>query len=150
MYSIYEELYDASRESDHIYVLWTNRSEETFCGEQNGVHVPQKQLALVQNQHPIIHMMTIPGIASKEQAVCTSLVLVHEIAHTMKMYEAYKISGHDMSDGTFCMMEKYDPSSANNFYENVKTNLQKPFCDSCNEAMSGYTSNILILGNQEE
>ena len=41
-------------------------------------------------------------------------------------------------------------TSTTSLYVTLRSTLNgiaKPFCDSCNEAMNGYTSNIIILGN---
>ena len=143
---ISNQLYNSAREDDHIYVMWTNRSYGTYCNEDSGVHGTVGWIAVVYGKRPVIHFLTING-NSNVQLACMTLNLVHETAHSLKMSDVYNNTGHDISGATECLMERFDGGTAYAFYQDVLNGIEKPFCDSCDEAMRGYTSNITISGN---
>lgn len=144
---ISNQLYNSPRENDHIYVLWTNHSENTYCTESSEVHSTVTWIAVVYSKRPVIHFLTIYDFSTDIQLACMTLTLVHETAHSFQLGEAYTNSGHDIDGKTECVMEKFHTASAYAFYEDVLSGSKKPFCDSCDEAMRGYTSNIVISGN---
>lgn len=145
-YVISNQFYNASREDDHLYVLWTNRSYGTYCNENAEVHETVNWIAVVYNKRPVIHFMTING-DSNVQLACMTLNLIHETAHTLKMDDVYDNVGHDISGATVCVMERFDPSNAYAFYQDVLNGVTQPFCSTCNESMKIHTSNISINGN---
>ncbi len=140
------QLYNSEREDDHIYIMWTNRRYATYCDASSGKHLPVSWIAVVCGKRPVIHFMTINGDETIKLA-CMALNLAHETSHTLGMDDVYNNPGHDVRDETMCLMEKFDPSSAYDFYQNVLAGYAKPFCDSCDEALKNYTSNIVISGN---
>ena len=142
-----DQIYNSPRESDHLYVLWTNRNYGTYCTEINGVHTEFNTIASVNGKRPVIIFRNISG-SSNVQLASMTLNLVHETAHTFNMDEPYEDDDeHDVSNATQCVMERFEQNSAYDFYQDILNGVRKPFCDSCNEAMNGYTSNIIILGN---
>ena len=140
------QLYNSTREDDHIYIMWTNRRYTTYCDASSGKHLSVSWIAVVCGKRPVIHFMTINGDETIKLA-CMALNLAHETSHTLGMDDVYNNPGHDVRYETMCLMEKFDPSSAYDFYQNVLAGYAKPFCDSCDEALKNYTSNIVISGN---
>ena len=146
-FAISSELYNAPREVDHIYTLWTNHPSKTYCNEYSGVHTLESYIACVWNDRPIIHFLSISGGNADIQLACMAIVLVHETAHTLKMDDVYDYASHDISGATECVMERFDGATAYAFYQDVLNGVETPFCASCDSAMQGHTSNITIPGN---
>ena len=143
---ISNQLYYADREDDHIYVLWTDRAEGTYCHESSNQHTSVEWIAVVYGKRPVIHFMTLYGNENVELA-CMTLNMVHETAHTLKMNDVYDKPGHDVNGATVCVMERFDLRTAYEFYIDVLNNRVEPFCASCRNQLEAYTSNISILGN---
>jgi hypothetical protein len=144
--NISNQLYYDSRESNHIYVLWTNRNAGIYCTETNGVHRTVNWIAVVYGKRPVIHFLMVYNTSTLQRA-CMALNLVHETAHTLKMNDVYDNAGHDTSGATNCVMERFEPDNAYAYYQDVLNGIKRPFCSSCEEAMLSYTSNISIPGN---
>lgn len=147
--AISNNLYYSPRENNHIYVLWTNRLGaycKTNYDSINNIykHVIQTRLALVYGHRPVIHFLRI---IEPNPDIFMSLTLVHEMAHTFNMDEPYEDDEHDVLNATQCVMESFEQSSADIFYQDILNGVKKPFCDSCNKDMKDYTANIIILGN---
>ncbi len=149
-FAISTQLYNAPREADHLYVLWTNRPYGTYCHEPDanstGTHELLQWIAGVYNKRPVIHFMTIDG-SSTVQLACMTLNIVHESAHTLGMHEAYIDDEHDVTGDTKCVMERFHASTAYSFYQDVLNGIEQPFCSSCNQSMQNYLSNVSIPGN---
>ncbi len=145
-YRISNQLYNEPRESNHIYVLWTNRNSGTYCDDKNGTHTPSSALAVVYNSRPVIHFLRVYDTLEVQRA-SMALNLVHETAHTLNMDEAYNDDGHDTAGETHCVMEKFEQSNAYAFYQDVLNGIAHPFCSSCEASMQSHTSNISIPGN---
>ena len=139
------QLYYDDREDDHIYVLWTDRAEKTYCDEVSNQHTPVGWIGAVYGKTPVIHFMTLYGNANAELA-CMTLNMVHETAHTFKMDDVDSKT-HDVAYATVCVMEQFDDQTAYAFYMDVLNGIAEPFCASCRSQLEGYTSNISILGN---
>ena len=71
------------------------------------------------------------------------------VSQIFEMKEVYDNPGHDVNYATKCLMERFDTSNAYDFHIAVVSGTAKPFCTSCDTAMKGHTSNIVIVGNQE-
>ncbi|MBQ9073920.1 MAG: RICIN domain-containing protein, partial [Muribaculaceae bacterium] len=146
-FAISSQLYNAPREADHIYILWTHHTSNTYCDEYSGVHTPTSSIALVWDSRPVIHFLKISGGSADVRLACMAITLVHETAHTLKMNDVYDNSGHDVASATDCVMERFDGATAYAFYQDVLNGIETPFCSSCDAAMKSYTSNITISGN---
>ena len=146
-FAISSQLYNAPREADHIYILWTHHTSNTYCDEYSGVHTPTSSIAHVWNERPIIHFLQISGGNADVRLACMAITLVHETAHTLKMNDVYDNSDHDVESATDCVMERFDGATAYAFYQDVLNGIETPFCSSCDAAMKSYTSNITISGN---
>ena len=145
-------LYFSPRENDHIYILWTDRVDGTYCGVSmaSGHTTFQNTLALVHiSYRPIILFLTITDSLT-EMPAYMSIILAHETMHSLKMEDVYDNDGHDKEGETACVMERYDSSTAYAFYLDVLAGIKMPFCDSCSEAVRTYTADIVINGNIEE
>lgn len=145
-YRISTQLYNEPRESNHLYVLWTNRDSGTYCNSTDGNHSTSSALAVVYNKRPVIHFLRVYDALNVQRA-CMALNLVHETAHTLKMSDVYNNAGHDTNGETNCVMERFESSNAYAYYQDVLNGIKRPFCSSCEESMLSYTSNISIPGN---
>ena len=142
--NISDQIYYGARESDHIYVLWTDRLHGTYCLDEQNIY---GALAVVYNHRPVIHFMNLAVGSSSVQEIFMAITLMHETAHVFGMGEAYNNSGHDIVNGTRCVMEQFDVQTASAFYYDVVDGQLAPFCNSCIVVMQSYTSNINISGN---
>ena len=142
--NVSDQIYYGARDSDYIYVLWTNRLHGTYCLYDQNI---SGALAVVYDHRPVIHFMNLAVGSSYVQEICMAITLMHETAHVFGMGEVYTNSGHDIANDTICIMEQFDIQTAATFYYAVLDEQIPPFCDSCMEAMQSYTSNISISGN---
>ena len=149
IHTIAQQIYSAPRVDDHLYVLWTDREYgTTYCYTKNGSHAPYEAIAVVIGQRPVIHFLNIYGDTNNQQLACMAMCLVHETAHTLKMNDVYDNEGHDIVSETVCVMERFDKRTAYKFYQDVLNGVADPFCDSCEQTMSGLTTSTSIYGNQ--
>ena len=148
------------RQSNHIYVLWTDRPG-AYCIE-NTQHTPKGSVALVYDHRPIIHFLFIPSSTQKDtKNISMALTLVHEIAHVFgleEMYENSQYPNHDTQNKTTCVMEYLEEEFYADFCLNIANNNEvgdnkatnntyshyEPFCKICKPKMREYTSNINI------
>jgi hypothetical protein len=72
--------------------------------------------------------------------------LVHELSHVLNMEEQYDDNGHDIVNGTRCVMEAYEEDYVVEFYQSVKEGTVRPFCNSCEVIMKNNTQNVNIQG----
>jgi len=135
---ISNQLYNASRENNHIYVLWSHREMNTYCdGGSNNQHQTVNWIAVVYGKRPVIHFMNIYSTSSNQQEMleqqqaCMTLILAHETAHTFGMNDVYDNAGHDVSGAYVCIMEKFDANCAYDYYIDIKDGYEEPFCASC-------------------
>ena len=141
-YHISTQLYDSSL-TNTIRVLWSDRDEDTYCDKVNGSHQTVNQLAFVYDHRPAINFTLIAGDDDETRAACMFLVLVHEIAHTFGMYEAYEDPDHGVNNGFICVMEHFEPTYAWCYYQNILDGYSAPFCDSCKNDVIKYCLNAL-------
>ncbi len=149
--NISDQIYNDTRENDHIYTLWTNRSYGVYCTGTSIINthvtVPEGADAVVYANRPVIHVMHISGDDSAKKQAYMSINLAHEIAHTLGMGEVYLNSSH-CADGTKCIMSnKYESEIEYNFYTSILTGETAPFCSSCESTLNGLVNNITINGN---
>lgn len=147
IYTISNQIYNSQRTDNRIYVLWTNRECGAYCHEEDGTHSVIDAIAVVIGKRPVIHFMHIAGDDDSQRLACMTLNIVHETAHVLKMNDVYNNIGHDVDRKTVCIMEKFDKYTAHDFYTNVSIGKVKPFCDSCMQAISGFTATTPIYGN---
>ena len=76
-----------------------------------------------------------------------AIVLMHETAHTLGIDDVYDNVGHDVDDGFRCVMERFDKEYANEYYENVLSGVEDPFCPSCLSKMKKLAPNTFYSGN---
>ena len=145
--AISDELYNSPREDDHIYVLWTDHPAGTYCSGSSSTHTSRDWIAVVMNNRPVINFMNICGADADNELACMALNLIHETAHCLYMYEAYNRPNHTRELVPFCVMNRFSLQTSYAFYLDVIYGDKQPFCDSCDEAMKNYTSNVVIEGN---
>ena len=162
IHAISEQLYDSTRENNHVYVMWNDRPFGAYGQwvENNEFYEYQQVLALavVIEKRPIIQIMTMEdgwdfigatadGVMSLTQEdiiAFMSINLAHELAHCFGLSDVYG-NTHD-TVGTSCVMEYYDAMSAKAFVSNVReTGIG--FCDSCCSKLSSLVVAKLIEGH---
>ena len=143
--AISNQIYNSARERNHIYVLWGNRSRGTFCDNVNNQHSQSYALAVVMGYRPVIHMMRLAEDRYDDLYTCMAINLVHEIVHTFGMPDVYDNTGHDLEDGTRCIMERFDGNTAEQFYAAVEAGNIAPFCSSCAASIREHISQIEYL-----
>jgi hypothetical protein len=127
-------LYNAPRENNHVYIMWTHRPAYTYCYIDNDdVHSEVSWIAVVYGKRPVIHFMRISGDDHLQQQACMTLNLVHETAHTFGMDDVYDNAGHDISGAYHCVMERFEREYASEYYTDVLLNRNDAtaFCNSC-------------------
>ena len=148
------QMLNQSRESDHIYVLWTNRPPNTYCTYKyssvldRSIHTPTSALAMSFQPNdntyiPVILFLRVEenGGTTEEETTAIlqssmTLALVHEIAHFLGSPEVYDNDGHDQLGKCVCVMERFELSMASpTYYQNLLNGYAKPFCQSCEETM---------------
>lgn len=147
LYRISNQLYYGQREDHHIYVLWTNRSANTYCQELNGNHTTASFIAGVYDHRPVIHFLQVMGGDAKERFGCMTLTLAHETAHALGMREVYNDPGHDVVRKYVCVMERFEPHYAFDFYEDIINKRAEPFCESCLAEFRPLALNKIHYGN---
>ena len=148
VYTIAKQIYDSPREDDHIYVLWTDRSQ-TYCiqNKNSGCHERYDAALAYVVYSPTIQFLNIDDSGESTPETCMSICLIHEIAHIMGMEDVYNNEGHDVN-GSACVMEKYDPYTADDYYESILEEMADPFCDTCDQIMISLAySSLPISGN---
>ena len=72
-----------------------------------------------------------------------SLIYCHEFSHNMGLDEQYHLIGHDLYQGTNCVMERMNDYEAYDFYLYLTENSSEYFiqahCSSCQAALSAST-----------
>ena len=150
IFLISDQLYNEEREDNYIYILWSNRSDGTYCKNQGSSCIEVDALALVCNKRPIVQVLSVLGNINHKYISYMGLILAHETAHVFGIDDVYDVPGHDVSAETICIMEKFETGGniSYNFYRDIFLGNTNPFCDSCMEKMLEYTKNISIEGNQ--
>lgn len=146
---ISDQIYNDVREDNHIYVLWSNRSMNTYCLSYAGQHTYINWAALVCDHRPVIHFLSTDKygtLSADQEEACMAINLLHEMMHVFGMGEPYLNAGHDVANDTVCAMEECDPDTAWNFYQEVK-NGTSAFCSSCKSTLQNLVPNASIQGN---
>ena len=143
-----DQLFNAPREDNHIYVMWSHRSANTYCdGGEDNIHTLSNGIGVVYYHRPVIHFVNISGDDYLKKEMCMGIALAHETAHTFGMDDVYDNVGHDVDDETVCIMERFDQNHVYDFYQGVSSGYINPFCNSCEAQIRNYTSNLFIFGN---
>ena len=150
---IADEAYQRCFERNHVVVLWSNNKPGLFC-ENKGGHTLVYALAATQSfifadhvQHqPVVQVFTINQYDTTGMTkvapdnICMSLVLAHEIAHTLEMYEMYNWhEDHTPEQGREfgCIMNQYDPEKAEDFYGDIMAGRDTALCETCTAILTG-------------
>lgn len=156
VFVITDDLLNAPRENNHIYILWANREKGTYCqstavdnNEDDTFYgfacvpftEPRENLDNYRRDYkPAVFVATIPGESIEEQKKAMCIILAHEIAHTLSMPEVYtEVSDHTAYFGDFdCIMDEYENENydLSHFYNDVYSYIHNdgdtfPFCEDC-------------------
>ena len=147
--AMFDQLYYDDRESNHMYILWTNRPKLTYCKQVEGAHryADGTAYGMAILNKPMILFFRIEDDTERAKLIRMSISLAHEIAHTLGMDDVYDNEEHKIKS-EMCIMDYFDKETADDFYDAIKSGDAEPFCSSCMEKMFEYTSNINITGNQ--
>ncbi len=144
------QLYNEPRETNHLYVLWTDRTSQTYCYENElGAHeqVIEGAIAVVCHSRPVIHMMDIMGTTAEEREALMAITLVHETAHTFGMPDVYYNANHENSSALTCVMQGYSVSRGPTYYNKIKRDGSLAFCNSCRTSLDSLVPTKVIRGN---
>lgn len=142
---ISKELYE-TWEPNHVIVFWSNSPSYVFCEFEYNQHSPTEALAQVAKieydngeeiSPSVIQIYSINqydinltgGYRGNELAVM-SVLLAHEIAHTLELGEQYIYASHEHEGQMQCIMEGLDMQYLDSFYSSIQ-NLETAFCDDC-------------------
>lgn len=159
VYRIAEDLYYEFFEKNHVTVMWSNCKEEIYCVAENTsmadgsispVHTPLiSEFAIVIFEEddsdertftPVVQILTIDRYANLSDYTGSaeaymSLILAHEIAHTLGMSDVYDYSyyanvPHAEGKWSACIMDAFSKKDCQTFYQNVCSG-QSGLCDAC-------------------
>ena len=156
VHRIANELYENAWERNCVVVMWSNSPYGTFCYEQDdGTHTALNALGvttLIEENgeyihQPIIQMLNInrienpnlDGIEGYDDVMLMSIVLAHEVAHTLGLDEIYTNDyGDDIQhdedtslESFMCIMELLDFDDIAYFYECIKEGALPGLCEYC-------------------
>ena len=97
---------------------------------------------------PSVNIETEPMQNEVAITAVISTPVRHETAHTLGIDDVYDNVGHDVDNGFRCVMERFDKEYANEYYENVLSGVEDPFCPSCLSKMKKLVPNTFYPGNQ--
>ncbi|MBQ8403456.1 MAG: RICIN domain-containing protein [Clostridia bacterium] len=132
-----------NRDSNTIYVSWTKNNNDICNGESehnlllngvSGLVIIDEETRLLR---PVINIVK-PSDGFHDDTVCSTITLIHEIAHTLGVWEQYELTEYDTSPchagdtSTYdCVMMRYDLEKVEEFYYKIVNNDANPFCDQC-------------------
>lgn len=108
VHRIAQLLYDSCWEPNHIVVVWDNSAMGTYCHEDDDAHtpvsfpacVPYVQENEVRVHLPIVYIMDYNVYAENQYVVeQMSVILAHEVAHTLWMDDVYPPECHFLANG---------------------------------------------------
>ena len=134
-------------------VLWSNNKPGLFCVNEGG-HTLLGALAATPfdldsdtTRHlPVVEFLTINQYDTTGMTevapdnIYMSLVLAHEIAHSLEMYEMYNWhEDHTPEQGREfgCIMNQYDPEKAEDFYGDIMAGRDTALCETCTAILTG-------------
>ena len=150
-----QQLYEDARQDNYIYIMWANREDGAYC---NTPFLADDHVLLhnviacvmgcaddpntAENEdylYPVINFLTIDQNTDRQNLVCMSLVLVHELAHTFQIDDVYDTALHKSDDTYACIMDYYETNQSNTstmtvdvrFYNDIVSGSRSPFCSSC-------------------
>ena len=123
----------------YIVVLWTDYEPYVYCeyfynpNTVSYVHRVVGSLAEVFNFNRAIHILNIDDYTPSLRIAHMSILLAHETAHTLGASDQYGEEFHEYDDKWECMLDYFysEDSAALFFYNAVKLNPEKAFCDVC-------------------
>lgn len=65
--SMSDQLYNANRELNHIYVIWSDRDEDAYCKSETEEHESVEAMAVVYSHRPVINILTVAGNTLEEK-----------------------------------------------------------------------------------
>ncbi len=162
------------RENSHIYIMWANRDQSSYCSRmtKDGQEIHDTNIDYYgsvfkpeDKYYPVVVINTIPDVDGDDsvaiesrQQMAMSLMLAHEIAHTLGLDEAYDDDSH-CSDGSNCIMNRLETKNhrSDNYYITFYNDIIKyldeesdesPFCEDCTAGIEELlATNQPIEGN---
>lgn len=148
VHRIADDVYPSS--DNTVVIMWSNCEAGIYCAiNKSGVHEEDHlSLALVTYEDtamdrvfdPVVQFLTIDQHTLIQDKDCTnkvfmSLILAHEIAHTLGMSDVYNnltyANAPHISNNSECIMELFGNIDASSFYDNILYNDYPPMCADC-------------------
>ena len=128
--AISDQIYNEQREVNHIYILFSNRSN-VFCYSSvlGGNNEISNSWGCVIGNRPVVHIKEVPGETREEKLAILSITLIHELAHAMGMYEINRT--HHPKDQDICAMDNQTVRSAKQLYKYIIELGYSTFCVYC-------------------
>ena len=142
-----EEAYQRYFVRNHVVVLWSNNIPGLFCVNEGGHTLVDAMAATPFDLDssptrllPVVEILNInhyntTGLSQvAPDNICMALVLAHEIAHTLEMYEMYSWhEDHTPVPGRQyrCIMNMYDTTQAEDFYNEIIDGKYTALCETC-------------------
>lgn len=154
------------RQSNHISVLWMDRSPLALCNNHGHVEGYEEedgfclgvQLKITdwkdnieyETHLPVLGILTISNLESislnsEQIEAIAAIALAHETAHALYMYEAYEIFSNHTPDNCDCIMNKVDFDNIDELYESIINYEIEPFCDACKDHLIEQADTILYV-----
>lgn len=152
LHRIWLELKNGRRENDHIYVLWSDREDNTFCEMKNNAHNTIYNILAMVRYFPsesdlpksVIQVIQLSEESQEQELVNKlnrmSIVLVHEMIHCLGRHDIEHYYGD-------CIMVTDYNQISDSFFNNILNMTNDPFCQSCMSDIKLNYSNATIEGN---
>ncbi len=147
---------EANRDANHISFLWSDRPPNVYYDYiVNDKIVFGSQLVTIKTKDNITQRMHWPVascyILSIHSESLAAIILAHEIAHALYMYEAYeKDETHREYFDIRCIMNPVDLSSIEDLYDDIINYNIDPFCSTCYDYLCERANNVLYIHGYEE
>ena len=167
---------EPGRENSHIYIMWANRDRSSYCSRmtKDGQEIHDTNIDYYgsvfkpeDKYYPVVVVNTIPDVGGDDpvviklrQQMAMSLMLAHEIVHTLGLDEVYAYRDDHRDDNYTCIMEMFVGDDVvydfnyRGFYDMVNMYLTDPdegtapFCSNCFSAIEELlVENEPIKGN---
>ncbi|HBL83329.1 MAG: hypothetical protein A2Y17_05425 [Clostridiales bacterium GWF2_38_85] len=165
IYRLSDEIYNGTRETNHIYTSWYYMGRTTLCSGTGATHVSYEAMANVIQANdsasrnivdpgedyidcrPVIAVYT-PSTLSNVAYDSMKLILAHELAHVFGLYDQYDDDGHDNGTTWTCIMNNFSSYYTNrvDFIQDIKDG-SAPFCASCDSLLEKYIITRYFLAN---
>ena len=147
-----DAIYYSKRDANTVYLSFTQRVYELCIDMGEGhslIDSADTYVSGYTNSKGVVSLIcncnNDPSIG-----VCTSLMVLHELAHVFGLSEKYDDIGdpHQAKSKYFCVMQYYDDYRAQSMYDKIYIERKdSPFCDDCLAELQLLLNNFYIEAN---